>query len=130
MARQLCPEAQARPITNKKNQTTTSAKVAKGDVVEIEGMNFDSAKKAFDQWKVESGDAEISNPYQEKTTLTVKGEDDVTVKASYMTPRTVTVTDGNGTVKGLTQHGTEKIFAGGCTFFQQYCFLRYLWYIH
>ena len=98
--------------TNKKNQTTTSAKVAKGDVVEIEGMNFDSAKKAFDQWKVESGDAEISNPYQEKTTLTVKGEDDVTVKASYMTPRTVTVTDGNGTVKGLTQHGTEKIFAG------------------
>ena len=98
--------------TNPKNQTTTSAKVAKGDVVEIEGKNFDSTKKAFDQWKVESGDAVISNPYQEKTTLTVKGEGDVTVKASYMTPRTVTVTDGNGTVKGLTQHGTEKIFAG------------------
>ena len=98
--------------TNPKNQITTSAKVAKGDVVEIEGKNFDSTKKAFDQWKVESGDAVISNPYQEKTTLTVKGEGDVTVKASYMTPRTVTVTDGNGTVKGLTQHGTEKIFAG------------------
>ena len=29
-----------------------------------------------------------------------------------MTPRTVTVTDGNGTVKGLTPHGTENIFAG------------------
>ena len=58
----------------KNNQTTTSANVAKGDVVEIEGMNFDSAKKAFDQWKVEKGDVEISNPYQEKTTLTVKGE--------------------------------------------------------
>ena len=98
--------------TNAKNQITTSAKVAKGDVVEIEGKNFDSTKKAFDQWKVESGDAVISNPYQEKTTLTVKGEDDVTVKASYMTPRTVTVTDGNGTVKGLTQHGTDNIFAG------------------
>ena len=98
--------------TNPKNQITTSAKVAKGDVVEIEGKNFDSTKKAFDQWKVESGDAVISNPYQEKTTLTVKGEGDVTVKASYMTPRTVTVTDGNGTVKGLTQHGTENIFAG------------------
>ena len=98
--------------TNKKNQTTTYANVAKDDVVEIEGMNFDSAKKAFDQWKVESGDAKISDPYQEKTTLTVTGEDEVTVKASYMTPRTVTVTDGNGTVKGLTQHGTENIFAG------------------
>ena len=98
--------------TNKKNQTTTYAKVAKDDVVEIEGMNFDSAKKAFDQWKVESGDAVISDPYSEKTTLTVKGEDEVTVKASYMTPRTVTVTDDNGTVKGLTPHGTEKIFAG------------------
>ena len=98
--------------TNPKNQTTTSAKIAKGDVVEIEGKNFDSTKKAFDQWKVESGDAEILDPYQEKTTLTVKSEDDVTVKASYMTPRTVTVTDGNGTVKGLTPHGTENIFAG------------------
>ena len=98
--------------TNPKNQTTTSAKVAKGDVVEIEGKNFDSAKKAFDQWKVVSGDAEIYDPYQEKTTLTVTGEGEVTVKASYMTPRTVTVTDGNGTVKGLTQHGTKNIFAG------------------
>ena len=98
--------------TNAKNQITTSAEVAKGDVVEIEGKNFDSTKKAFDQWKVESGDAVISNPYQEKTTLTVKDEGDVTVKASYMTPRTVTVTDGNGTVKGLTQHGTDNIFAG------------------
>ena len=98
--------------TNPKNQITTSAKVAKGDVVEIEGKNFDSTKKVFDQWKVESGDAVISNPYQEKTTLTVKDEGDVTVKASYMTPRTVTVTDGNGTVKGLTQHGTDNIFAG------------------
>ena len=98
--------------TNTKNQTTTSVNVAKDDVVEIEGKNFDSAKKAFDQWKVESGDAVISDPYSEKTTLTVKGEGKVTVKASYMTPRTVTVTDGNGTVKGLTQHGTEKIFAG------------------
>ena len=29
-----------------------------------------------------------------------------------MTPRTVTVTDGNGTVKGLTPHGTNNIFAG------------------
>ena len=98
--------------TKPNNQTTTSAMVAKGDVVEIEGKNFDSAKKAFDQWKVESGDAEISDPYKEKTTLTVKGEGEVTVKASYMTPRTVTVTDDNGTVKGLTQHGTENIFAG------------------
>ena len=98
--------------TNKKNQTTTYANVAKDDVVEIEGMNFDSAKKAFDQWKVESGDAKISDPYQEKTTLTVTGEDEVTVKASYMTPRTVTVTDGNGTVEGLTPHGTKNIFAG------------------
>ena len=98
--------------TNKKNQTTTYAEVAKGDVVEIEGMNFDSAKKAFDQWKVESGDAKILDPYKEKTTLTVTGEDEVTVKASYMTPRTVTVTDGNGTVKGLTPHGTKNIFAG------------------
>lgn len=98
--------------TNKKNQTTTYANVAKDDVVEIEGMNFDSAKKAFDQWKVVSGDAEILDPYQEKTTLTVTGEDEVTVKASYMTPRTVTVTDDNGTVKGLTPHGTNNIFAG------------------
>ena len=98
--------------TNKKNQTTTYAEVAKDDVVEIEGMNFDSAKKAFDQWKVESGDAKISDPYSEKTTLTVTGEGEVTVKASYMTPRTVTVTDGNGTVKGLTPHGTKNIFAG------------------
>lgn len=98
--------------TNPKNQTTTSAKVAKGDVVEIEGKNFDSAKKAFDQWKVVSGDAEIYDPYQEKTTLTVKGEGEVTVKASYMTPRTVTVTDDNGTVEGLTPHGTNNIFAG------------------
>ena len=98
--------------TNAKNQTTTSANVAKGDVVEIEGKNFDSAKKAFDQWKVEKGDAEIYDPYQEKTTLTVTGEGEVTVKASYMTPRTVTVTDGNGTVMGLTKHGTENIFAG------------------
>ena len=98
--------------TNKKNQTTTYANVAKDDVVEIEGMNFDSAKKAFDQWKVVSGDAEILDPYQEKTTLTVTGEDEVTVKASYMTPRTVTVTDGNGTVEGLTPHGTKNIFAG------------------
>ena len=98
--------------TKPNNQTTTSAMVAKGDIVEIEGKNFDSAKKAFDQWKVESGDAEISDPYKEKTTLTVKGEGEVTVKASYMTPRTVTVTDDNGTVKGLTQHGTENIFAG------------------
>lgn len=98
--------------TNKKNQTTTYANVAKDDVVEIEGMNFDSAKKAFDQWKVVSGDAEILDPYKEKTTLTVKGEGEVTVKASYMTPRTVTVTDGNGTVEGLTPHGTKNIFAG------------------
>ena len=98
--------------TNKKNQTTTYANVAKDDVVEIEGMNFDSAKKAFDQWKVESGDAKILDPYKEKTTLTVKGEGEVTVKASYMTPRTVTVTDDNGTVKGLTPHGTNNIFAG------------------
>lgn len=98
--------------TNKKNQTTTYANVAKDDVVEIEGMNFDSAKKAFDQWKVVSGDAKISDPFQEKTTLTVTGEDEVTVKASYMTPRTVTVTDGNGTVEGLTPHGTKNIFAG------------------
>ena len=98
--------------TNKKNQTTTSANVAKGDVVEIEGKNFDSAKKAFDQWKVVSGDAKIADPYQEKTTLTVTGEGEVTVKASYMTPRTVTVTDDNGTVKGLTPHGTDHIFAG------------------
>lgn len=98
--------------TNPKNQTTTSAKVAKGDVVEIEGKNFDSAKKAFDQWKVVSGDAEILDPYKEKTTLTVKGEGEVTVKASYMTPRTVTVTDDNGTVEGLTPHGTNNIFAG------------------
>ena len=98
--------------TNLKNQTTTFAKVAKGDAVEIEGKNFDSTKKAFDQWKVESGNAEIPNPYQEKTTLNVTGEGDVTVKASYMTPRTVTVTDGNGTVMGLTQHGTDNIFAG------------------
>ena len=98
--------------TKPNNQTTTSAMVAKGDVVEIEGKNFDNAKKAFDQWKVEKGDAEISDPYKEKTTLTVKGEGEVTVKASYMTPRTVTVTDDNGTVKGLTQHGTENIFAG------------------
>ncbi len=96
----------------KNNQTTTSAMVAKGDVVEIEGKNFNNAKKAFDQWKVESGNAEIPNPYQEKTTLHVTGEGDVTVKASYMTPRTVTVTDGNGTVKGLTPHGTKNIFAG------------------
>ena len=95
--------------TKPNNQTTTAAK---GDVVEIEGKNFDSAKKAFDQWKVESGDAEISDPFQEKTTLTVTGEGDVTVKASYMTPRTVTVTDGNGTVMGLTKHGTDNIFAG------------------
>ena len=29
-----------------------------------------------------------------------------------MTPRTVTVTDGNGTVMGLTKHGTDNIFAG------------------
>ena len=98
--------------TNPKNQTTTFAKVANGDVVEIEGKNFDSVKKAFDQWKVESGNAEIPNPYQEKTTLNVTGEGDVTVKASYMTPRTVTVTDGNGTVMGLTKHGTDNIFAG------------------
>ena len=98
--------------TNKKNQITTSAKVAKGDVVEIEGKNFDSAKKAFDQWKVENGDAEIPSPFQEKTTLHITGEGEVTVKASYMTPRTVTVTDGNGTVKGLTKHGTDNIFAG------------------
>ena len=98
--------------TNPKNQTTTSAKVAKGDVVEIEGKNFDSTKKAFDQWKVESGNAEIPSPFQEKTTLHVTGEGDVTVKASYMTPRTVTVTDGNGTVMGLTKHGTDNIFAG------------------
>ena len=98
--------------TNKKNQTTTYANVAKDDVVEIEGKNFDSTKKAFDQWKVVSGDAEILDPYKEKTTLTVTGEDEVTVKASYMTPRTVTVTDGNGTVKGLTPHGTNNIFAG------------------
>ena len=98
--------------TNTKNQTTTSAKVAKGDVVEIEGKNFDNAKKAFDQWKVVSGDAKILDPYKENTTLTVTGEGEVTVKASYMTPRTVTVTDDNGTVKGLTQHGTENIFAG------------------
>ena len=98
--------------TNAKNQTTTSANVAKDDVVEIEGKNFDNAKKAFDQWKVESGDAKIADPYKEKTTLTVTGEGEVTVKASYMTPRTVTVTDGNGTVKGLTEHGTKNIFAG------------------
>ena len=98
--------------TNAKNQTTTSAKAAKGDVVEIEGKNFDSAKKAFDQWKVENGDVEIPDPYKEKTTLTVTGEGEVTVKASYMTPRTVTVTDGNGTVMGLTKHGTDNIFAG------------------
>ena len=98
--------------TKPNNQTTTSAMVAKGDVVEIEGKNFNSAKKAFDQWKVESGNAEISDPYKENTTLTVTGEGDVTVKASYMTPRTVTVTDGNGTVKGLTPHGTNNIFAG------------------
>ena len=102
--------------TNKKNQTTTSANVAKGDVVEIEGMNFDSAKKAFDQWKVESGDAEILDPYQEKTTLTVKGEDDVIVKASYMTPRKVNVINENGevtgTATGKTKHGTDNIFAG------------------
>lgn len=98
--------------TNPKNQTTTSAKVAKGDVVEIEGKNFDSTKKAFDQWKVVSGNAEIPEPYQEKTTLNVTGEGEVTVKASYMTPRTVTVTDGNGTVMGLTKHGTDNIFAG------------------
>ena len=96
----------------KNNQTTTSAMVAKGDVVEIEGKNFNNAKKAFDQWKVESGDAKILDPYKEKTTLTVKGEGEVTVKASYMTPRTVTVTDDNGTVKGLTPHGTNNIFAG------------------
>ena len=98
--------------TKPNNQTTTSAMVAKGDVVEIEGKNFDSAKKAFDQWKVESGDAEISDPYKENTTLTVTGEGEVTVKASYMTPRTVTVTDDNGTVKGVTPHGTNNIFAG------------------
>ena len=98
--------------TNPKNQTTTSAKVAKGDVVEIEGKNFDSTKKAFDQWKVVSGNAEIPEPYQEKTTLNVTGEGEVTVKASYMTPRTVTVMDGNGTVMGLTKHGTDNIFAG------------------
>ena len=98
--------------TNPKNQTTTFAKAAKGDAVEIEGKNFDSVKKAFDQWKVESGDAEIPEPYKEKTTLTVTGEGEVTVKASYMTPRTVTVTDGNGTVMGLTKHGTDNIFAG------------------
>ena len=96
----------------KNNQITTSAKAAKGDVVEIEGMNFDSAKKAFDQWKVEKGNVEILDPYKEKTTLTVKGEGEVTVKASYMTPRTVTVTDDNGTVKGVTPHGTNNIFAG------------------
>ena len=98
--------------TNAKNQTTTSAKAAKDDVVTIEGKNFDSAKKAFDQWKVENGNVEIADPYKEKTTLTVTGEGEVTVKASYMTPRTVTVTDGNGTVMGLTKHGTENIFAG------------------
>ena len=98
--------------TKPNNQTTTSAKAAKGDVVEIEGKNFDSARKAFDQWKVVSGDAEIPEPYKEKTTLTVTGEGEVTVKASYMTPRTVTVTDGNGTVMGLTKHGTDNIFAG------------------
>ena len=98
--------------TKPNNQTTTSAMVAKGDVVEIEGKNFDNAKKAFDQWKVEKGDVEILDLYNEMTTLTVKGEGEVTVKASYMTPRTVTVTDGNGTVKGLTPHGTNNIFAG------------------
>lgn len=98
--------------TKPNNQTTTSANVAKGDVVEIEGKNFDSARKAFDQWKVVSGDAKIPEPYKEKTTLTVTGEGEVTVKASYMTPRTVTVTDGNGTVMGLTKHGTDNIFAG------------------
>lgn len=102
--------------TNKKNQTTTYANVAKDDVVEIEGMNFDSAKKAFDQWKVESGDAKISDPYQEKTTLTVTGEGEVTVKASYMTPRKVNVINENGevtgTATGKTKHGTDNIFAG------------------
>ena len=102
--------------TNKKNQTTTYAEVAKDDVVEIEGMNFDSAKKAFDQWKVESGDAKISDPYSEKTTLTVTGEGEVTVKASYMTPRKVNVINENGevtgTATGKTKHGTDNIFAG------------------
>lgn len=102
--------------TNKKNQTTTYAEVAKDDVVEIEGMNFDSAKKAFDQWKVESGDAKISDPYSEKTTLTVTGEGEVTVKASYMTPRKVNVINENGevtgTATGKTEHGTDNIFAG------------------
>ena len=102
--------------TNKKNQTTTYAEVAKDDVVEIEGMNFDSAKKAFDQWKVESGDAKILDPYSEKTTLTVTGEGEVTVKASYMTPRKVNVINENGevtgTATGKTKHGTKNIFAG------------------
>ena len=102
--------------TNKKNQTTTYAEVAKDDVVEIEGMNFDSAKKAFDQWKVEKGDVEILDLYNEKTTLTVKGEGEVIVKASYMTPRKVNVINENGevtgTATGKTKHGTDNIFAG------------------
>ena len=100
----------------KNNQTTTSAMVAKGDVVEIEGKNFNNAKKAFDQWKVEKGDVEILDPYSEKTTLTVTGEDEVTVKASYMTPRKVNVINENGevtgTATGKTKHGTDNIFAG------------------
>lgn len=97
---------------NAKNQTTTTAKAAKDDVVEIEGINFDPDVKAFDYWKVETGDAEIASPYSEKTTVTIKGDSEVTVKAMYMTPRKVTVTDGNGTVTGKTQHGTNNIFAG------------------
>lgn len=104
-------------VNQKNNQTTTAADAAKGDVVEIEGINFNPDVKAFDHWEVKSGKAKLDDPYSEKTNLTIEDDGDVTAKAYYMTPRKVNVVDENGNVTGTatgkTKHGTENvIFAG------------------
>ena len=85
-------------VNQKNNQTTTAADAAKGDVVEIEGINFNPDVKAFDDWEVKSGKAKLDDPYSEKTNLTIEDDGDVTAKAYYMTPRKVNVVDENGNV--------------------------------
>ena len=70
------------------------------------------AGEKFTGWKVECTDSDFKYDESGETVTFKMPKANVTVTAEHKTPRTVTVTDGNGTVKGLTPHGTDHIFAG------------------
>lgn len=70
------------------------------------------AGEKFTGWKVECTDQDFKYDESGETVTFKMPKANVTVTAEHKTPRTVTVTDGNGTVKGLTPHGTDNIFAG------------------